>query len=87
MRSEVPCGVGVAILTIWPLALIVRRFGLTPAQAVVVGAIVMSIPSRTVQSDYTMSEKPLFLVIALTHKFMLSISASSSSPPPASSSS
>lgn len=58
-------GVGVAILTIWPLALIVRRFGLTPAQAVVVGAIVMSIPSRAVQSDYTMSEKPLFLVIAL----------------------
>ena len=58
-------GVAVAVLTIWPLAAIVCRFGGSPQQAVVVGSIVMSMPSRTVQSDYTMSEKPLFLAVAL----------------------
>lgn len=58
-------GVAVALITIWPLAAIVRRFGLSTPQAIVVGSIVMSMPSRTVQSDYAMSEKPLFLVLAL----------------------
>lgn len=57
-------GVAVAVITIVPIAATVRRFGLPWQEAVVVGAIVMSMPSRAVQSDYTMSEKPLFLAVA-----------------------
>lgn len=57
-------GVAVAIATIWPLSAALRRFGLAPAPAVALGALVMCQPSRVVQADYTMSEKPLFLVLA-----------------------
>lgn len=64
-RAAIWIGVACAILTIWPLAAGVRRLGLTTAQAVTVGALVMCLPSRVVQADYAMSEKPLFLAVAV----------------------
>ncbi|MGO3884899.1 MAG: hypothetical protein ACTJHU_01255, partial [Mycetocola sp.] len=57
-------GVALAVATVWPLALIVRRVGLTTVQAVAVAGIVMCMPARTLQADYAMSEKLLVLLLA-----------------------
>jgi hypothetical protein len=56
--------VGLAVL--WPLTRIGIRLGLTTAQAATVAGIVMAVPARTVQAEYVLSEKPLFLMVALT---------------------
>lgn len=58
-------GVLVSLLTIVPLALLGRRWGLRPAQAVAGAAIVMTMPVRSVQADYLLSERLLVLCAAL----------------------
>ncbi|WP_345751213.1 hypothetical protein [Microbacterium rhizophilus] len=55
-----------AAATIWPLALLVRRVRLDLPQALTVAAVVSTLPSRTVQADYVLSERLLFLVVVLT---------------------
>lgn len=62
-RLAIGLGVVASLATIWPLARAVTRVGLPMPQAVVVAAIVMSLPSRTIQSGYVTSEKLLFLVL------------------------
>ncbi|MGO2658736.1 hypothetical protein [Mycetocola reblochoni] len=56
-------GVVLAVATIWPLSLLVRRVGLSRAQSVAVAAIVMCMPARTLQADYAMSEKLLVFLL------------------------
>ncbi|KAE8126930.1 hypothetical protein [Bifidobacterium tibiigranuli] len=63
-RIAVWLGVGIALLTIWPLACLVRRFQLSAPQSVLVAGLVMCMPSRTVQAAYTLSEKFLMLALA-----------------------
>ena len=65
-RVAIAVGVLIALLTIWPLARVATRFGLTTPQAVTVAAIVMTLPARTVQADYALAEKALFLFMALS---------------------
>ena len=65
-RLAIGIGVIAALVTIWPLARLVTRIGLSMPQAVVVASIVMSLPARTVQSGYVTSEKLLFLVLVGT---------------------
>jgi len=65
-RVAIAVGVLLALLTIWPLARVATRFGLTMPQAVTVAAIVMTLPARTVQADYALAEKTLFLFMALS---------------------
>ncbi|MGJ9411304.1 hypothetical protein ACHAAC_01220 [Aeromicrobium sp. CF4.19] len=56
-------GVPVSLLTIWPLALIVRRLGLATAPSVVVASFVMILPARAIQADFSMSERLVTLVL------------------------
>ncbi|WP_375000323.1 hypothetical protein [Aeromicrobium sp. CTD01-1L150] len=56
-------GVPVSLATIWPLALIVRRFGLATAPAVVVASFAMILPARAIQADFSMSERLVTLVL------------------------
>lgn len=65
-RVAIAVGVVVALATIWPLARIATRFGLTTPQAVTVAAVVMALPARSVQAEYLLSEKPLFLLLTLS---------------------
>ena len=65
-RLAIAIGVAAAVATIWPLARLVTRIGLSMPQAVVVASLVMSLPARTVQSGYVTSEKLLFLVLVCT---------------------
>ena len=65
-RVTTAVGILIALATIWPLARIATRFGLTTPQAVTVAAVVMALPARAVQADYALSEKPLFLLLALS---------------------
>ena len=65
-RLAIAIGVLAAVVTIWPLARLVTRIGLSMPQAVVVASLVMSLPARTVQSGYVTSEKLLFLVLVCT---------------------
>ena len=65
-RLAIAIGVLAAVATIWPLARLVTRIGLSMPQAVVVASLVMSLPARTVQSGYVTSEKLLFLVLVCT---------------------
>lgn len=64
-RAVTVVGVAIGAVTIWPLARVATRLGLTTPQAVTVAAVVMTLPSRTVQADYTLAEKVLFLCVAL----------------------
>ncbi|TQL67348.1 hypothetical protein FB381_1223 [Nocardioides albertanoniae] len=59
-------GLAISMLTIWPLARIaVRLSGVTPAQGVVAGAIVMALPPRAVQADYILSERLVTLLVVV----------------------
>ncbi len=64
-------GIAVGLLTIWPLALVVRRFGVATAPAVVVASFAMTLPARAIQADYSMSERlvTLLLVCAVLAAF------------------
>lgn len=53
-----------ALATILPLALLARRLGLRAPQAVAVAALTMSLPGRTVNADYALSEQALLFVLA-----------------------
>lgn len=64
-RAATLVGVVVAVATIWPLSRVATRLGLTSAQAVTVAAVVMTLPARTVQADYQLAEKLLFLLVAV----------------------
>ncbi|SFC68269.1 hypothetical protein SAMN04487968_109159 [Nocardioides terrae] len=55
----------IGLVALWPLTRIATRFGLTTPQALAVAGIVMAVPARTVQAEYLLAEKPLFLVVAL----------------------
>ena len=65
-RVTIAVGVLIALATIWPLARIATRFGLTMPQAITVAGVVMALPARSVQADYALAEKPLFLLLALS---------------------
>lgn len=56
-------GVMMAMATIIPLSLFLRRTGVTSDQAVVAASVVMCMPSRSVQAAYALSEKMLFLML------------------------
>lgn len=62
-RASIAIAVGLALLTIWPLSSLLRRWGLTGPQAVTVAAVVMCLPSRALQSDYVLSESLLMLAV------------------------
>ncbi|MFD1859735.1 hypothetical protein EHW97_01075 [Aeromicrobium camelliae] len=62
-RASIAIAVVLAVLTIWPLSTLVRRWGLTWPQAVTVAAVVMCLPSRALQSDYVLSESLLMLLV------------------------
>lgn len=60
-------GLAISLLTIWPLARIaVRLTGVTPAQGVVAGAIVMALPPRAIQADYILSERLVTLLVVVS---------------------
>lgn len=63
-QGAIYIGVAVAVATIWPLSLIARRWGLTTTQSVTVAAVIMCMPSRTIQADYVLSERLLFFILA-----------------------
>lgn len=66
-------GVVVAMATVWPLALLGRRWGLTTPQAIAAAAVTMTMPVRTIQGDYLLSERLLVLFVVLAvlaaHRF------------------
>lgn len=62
-RVAIWIGVAVAMITIWPLSRFVAELGLSVTQSVTVAAVVMTMPSRALQSDYALSEKLLFLLV------------------------
>lgn len=66
-------GVVLSMLTIWPLTLIVRRFAVATAPAVVIASVVMALPARALQADYSLSERlvTLLLVTAVLAAFRL----------------
>jgi hypothetical protein len=64
-RAASVVGLVVGAATIWPLALVVRRVGLSLPQAITVAAVVMTLPARAIQADYVMSERLLFLAVTL----------------------
>lgn len=64
-RAAIWWGAFIGLATIWPLSRIAVRLGLTVPQSICAGALVMTLPSRTVQAGNTMSEKPLFFAIAV----------------------
>lgn len=59
-------GVVVGLSAIIPLAALARRARISPAQATVAAAVTATMPSIALQSDYAMSERLLFLVMAIT---------------------
>ncbi|MDX2377016.1 hypothetical protein M4I32_09420 [Microbacterium sp. LRZ72] len=63
-RWSLVLGWVVGALTIYPLARLAVRFRISFAQGLAVAAVVMSLPARTVQADYSMSERLLFLLVA-----------------------
>ncbi|MDH2416259.1 hypothetical protein [Nocardioides sp. CER19] len=65
-RAVLVLGVLLAVVSIWPLARVATRLGLTNAQAVTVAGVVMALPVHTVHAEFATAEKPLFLVVALT---------------------
>lgn len=54
----------IGLATIWPLAVVARKLGVSVPQAIVVGSIVMLTPSRTALSDYVLSEQTLAFCVA-----------------------
>lgn len=64
-RAGAVLGVGVCLLTVAPLTALARRLGLAAPQAVVAAAVVMTMPARTVQGDYLLSERLVTLFVAL----------------------
>lgn len=65
-RAALVVSLLLGVAAIWPLSRVATRLGLTTAQAVTVAGIVLAVPARTVQAEYAIAEKPLFLVVALT---------------------
>lgn len=64
-RVAIGLGVVVALVTIWPLARLATRLGLTMPQSVAAAAVVMALPARSLQADLALAEKPLFLLLVL----------------------
>lgn len=64
-RTAAVLGWLIAAVTIVPLARIAGRFRLTPPQALTAAAVVSSLPARSVQADYVLSERALFLFVVL----------------------
>ncbi|MGY0386991.1 hypothetical protein ACWZJV_08485 [Nocardioides sp. WG-D5] len=59
-------GLVISMLTIWPLARVaVRLSGVTPAQGMVAGAVVMAMPPRAIQADYILSERLITLLVVV----------------------
>jgi hypothetical protein len=55
-----------AMITLCPLALIAKRFGLANGQAITAAALTLSLPARTVNADYALAENLLALLVACT---------------------
>jgi hypothetical protein len=55
----------IAAGTMVPLTFIARRFRLSTPQALTAAAIVSSLPARSVQADYVLSERALFFFVVL----------------------
>ncbi|GAA2076201.1 hypothetical protein GCM10009821_14260 [Aeromicrobium halocynthiae] len=72
-RASLWVGVVVSLVTIWPLARVVTRFGLHASAAVVVASFVMTLPARAIQADYSMSERlvTLFAVVSVLAAYRL----------------
>lgn len=72
-RASLWVGVVVSLVTIWPLARVVTRFGLHASAAVVVASFVMTLPARAIQADYSMSERlvTLFAVLSVLAAYRL----------------
>ncbi len=64
-RAAAVVGLLVGFATIWPLAMLVRRVRLSLPQSLAVAAVVMTLPARTIQADYVLSERLLFLGVTL----------------------
>jgi hypothetical protein len=64
--GAIAVGVFVGLLAIVPLARLARRMRLSASQATVAAALTVTMPSVALQADYAMSERVLFLMMALT---------------------
>lgn len=63
-RGAIVLNIVIALATIWPLAKLCRHLGTTGAQGVVIAAIVMALPARSVHADYVLSEPLLMFTVA-----------------------
>lgn len=64
-QASLYVGVLVSVATIWPLSRIVERLGVHRHAAIVVASFVMALPARTIQADYSMSERLVTLVLVV----------------------
>lgn len=64
--ATIAIGVVVGLSTIAPLAHLARRLRLTREQSVTAASIVVTMPAVVIQADYGLSERLLFLMVALT---------------------
>lgn len=65
-QMAIVVGLVISMLTIWPLARVaVRLSGVTPAQGVVAGAVVVALPPRAIQADYILSERLITLLVVV----------------------
>lgn len=64
--GAISLGLVVGIATIAPLSCLGRRMRLSNPQAVVAASVTVTMPSVALQSDYAMSERLIFLMLALT---------------------
>lgn len=56
-------GIVVSLITIWPLAAIIRRFAVATAPSVVIASFAMALPARALQADYSLSERLVTLML------------------------
>src|SRR6478609_1466111 len=65
-RATLVISLLLGLASIWPLARVATRLGLTTAQSVTAAAVVVALPAHAVQAEYAIAEKPLLLVVSLT---------------------
>ena len=64
--AAISIGFVLGMATAWPLSSLVYRFGVSRAQSWFVAFVVLTLPSRTVQADFALAERLLFLFVVLT---------------------
>jgi len=65
-RATLVISLLLGLASIWPMARVATRLGLTTAQSVTAAAVVVALPAHAVQAEYAIAEKPLLLVVSLT---------------------